>query len=92
MEDYYTQLAVAIIKSQEELIGSISWDQASNVPGLVVVGHDVHVEAVDPEQTINDLVSQYSFIFGPAAVQVCALAARRIAQTSNAGVLPALLR
>lgn len=92
MDDFYTQLAVAIISSQEELIGSVAWDQASHVPGLVVEGHVVHVQTADPEQTINDLVTQYSFIFGPAAVQVCASAARRIAQSTNAGVLPALLR
>lgn len=92
MNDFYTQLAVAIIHSQEELIGSIAWDQAANVDGLVVEGHEVHVDASDPERAITDLVQQYSFIFGPAAVQVCATAARRIAQSSNAGALPALLR
>lgn len=92
MDDYYTQIAEAIIHSQEELIGSIAWDQAANVEGLVVEGHEVRVETVDPQKTLTELVQQYSFIFGPAAVQVCASAARRIAHSPNAGALPALLQ
>lgn len=92
MDDFYTQVIIAIIKSQEELIGSIAWDQASYVDGLVVEGHVVRIEASDPEQSLNDLVNQYSFIFGPAAVQVCISAARRVARTTDSGVLPALLR
>lgn len=92
MDDFYTQIVIAIIKSQEELIGSIAWDQAAMVDGLIVEGREVRFETSDPEQLVNDLVNQYSFIFGPAAVQVCASAARRVARTSDSGVLPALLR
>ncbi len=92
MVDYYTQLALSIITSQEELIGSVAWQQASLVEGLTVQGHEVQVVSQDPTGAISNLVNQYSIIFGPAAVEVCKQAARRQSQGSPIEMLPAVLR
>lgn len=77
MPDYYSQLAQAIIKRQELLIGPLAWDQAASVEGLQVQDHvAVTVVSADPRTAINDLVERYSVIFGQAAVEVSKEAAR----------------
>ncbi len=90
MEDYYTQLALAIIHSQEELIGSIAWQQASNVEGLHVDHEHLEFISTDKADVINHLVGQYKSIFGQAAVEVCKQASRSIAR-GNAEPLPSIL-
>lgn len=90
--DYYSEMANAIIKSQEELIGSIAWEQASNVEGLVVQDKSVQVTSPMPQETLNNLVKIYEIIFGQAAVEVCKTAARRIGQGLDSEYFPASLR
>ena len=92
MDDYYTQLATSIINTQEELIGSVAWQQASLVEGLIVNDHVVKIVSLNPSGTIDGLVNQYGVIFGPAAVEVCKQAARRLTQVNPEQMLPTVLR
>lgn len=70
----FDKIAFKIVKEQELAIGSVAWQQASNVKGLVF--NDDHTEILigeleNKQNVINNLVASYEILFGKAARQVC---------------------
>lgn len=92
MQDQYAELAEAIIKRQELLIGPLAWDRAAEVEGLKVDHDTVVVVSSVPEHAIDDLVQQFSAIFGQAAVEVSKEAAAPLMSALPADHQPTLLR
>jgi hypothetical protein len=69
MTDPYPQIIEAIVKSQEEIIGPMAWQQAASVDGIVVTeDHRVSLTISDRIQVINDLVMKFHDFFGQAAI------------------------
>lgn len=93
MNDRYSELVLAILKGQEEIIGPMAWDQASAVPGITISdAREVTLEGDDKKQIIESLVMRYKDFFGQAAIEVCKEAARKLSQQMTAEELPAMLR
>ena len=92
MEDFYSQLAQAIISRQEILIGPLAWDQAAAVTGLQVVDKTATVVSSTPKDVIDGLIEQYENIFGQAAVEVSKDAGARIIPHLTPEQLPELLK
>lgn len=70
----FAQIALRIIKEQEEVIGPLAWSEARKVPGLKVVDSrkgEVSIESPDPKPVIDGLVNQYEKLFGLASHDVC---------------------
>jgi hypothetical protein len=85
------KLALAIIKSQEEIIGPMAWSQAVNISGMVVDQASNTAHASD-SQAVDGLVKSYHDFFGEAAVEVCKSAVRGLAATISAEDMPKSLR
>jgi hypothetical protein len=79
MMDIFAQLALRIIKEQENIIGPIAMEQAKKVPGLKV-DWDKHQLTLEGNQTeiIEHLIESYQHFFGHASVEVCREAVRHI--------------
>ena len=94
MSDSYPQLALAIVKGQEEIIGPVAWQQASTVGGLQVEGTTSisFAQNVDKKQVVEELVLRFRDFFGQAAVEVCKEAAAKVSLTMSNDELPASLR
>jgi hypothetical protein len=60
-----------IIKEQQTIIGPLALEQAKKVAGLSVSSlEDIKVTG-DHKTVLNNLVNQFSKIFGQASIQVC---------------------
>lgn len=94
MTDSYPELAMAIVKGQEEIIGPVAWQQASSVTGLQVEGSSTitFVSGVDRKQVVEELVLKFRDFFGQAAIEVCKEAVAKISQNMSNDELPASLR
>ena len=93
MNDRYSELVLAILKGQEEIIGPMAWDQASAVPGITISdAREVTLEGDDKKQIIESLVMRYKDFFGQAAIEVCKEAVHTLSQKMSAEELPAMLR
>ena len=69
--DPYSQIISRIIKEQQSIIGPIALDMAKKVSGLQVVSADDMRVTGSGKEVLNNLVSQYSKLFGKASVEVC---------------------
>ena len=69
----FDQISSRIIKEQELIIGPVAWEQAKKVPGLRVIDASKGEVALDGnvKDSIQNLVSQYSNLFGPASAEAC---------------------
>ena len=70
----FNQLAVRIIKEQENIIGPLAWQEAAKVQGLKVVDSKnsrIDIEMTDPKTVINNLVARYEQLFGKMSREVC---------------------
>lgn len=90
----FSQLAIKIIKGQEQIIGPIAWEEARKVKGLHVadsVSGEVTLEK-DEKEVVNRLVSQYERLFGRASREVCKEAAKDLLADVSSSQLPDSLR
>lgn len=95
MTDHYPELALAIVKGQEEIIGPIAWEQAAGVNGLEVdkpASSIVIANNVDKKQVVENLILRFRDFFGQAAIEVCKDAAGKISQTMTKEELPESLK
>lgn len=70
--DIFSQIPLRIIKEQELVIGSLAWDEARKVSGLIVdQAHSSVSLSGDSKDIINRLVAQYERLFGKASHEVC---------------------
>jgi hypothetical protein len=71
----YNQIVSKIIKEQELLMGPVAWYEASKVSGLRIddkAQGSVAIETgLDSKVVIDNLVRQYSNLFGRAGLEVC---------------------
>ena len=91
--EIYATICSQIIKEQGRIIGALTYEQASRVPGLTV---DPTTYACvingDGNKVLEDLVNKYREFFGNAAVEVCREAAARFASRLPTEKMPAVLR
>ncbi len=91
----FNQIAVRIIKEQEQIIGPIAWEEAEKVAGLRVADRkngEVSIEGTDGKLVIDGLVSQYEHFFGRAAQEVCKAAVSSLLADLPAGEVPSSLQ
>lgn len=69
--DPIAQAASRIIKEQQTIIGPLALEQAKKVSGLTIKSVDDIVVTGDHKAALNNLVNQFSKIFGQASIQVC---------------------
>ncbi len=91
--DVYAQIAVKIIKSQENIIGPVAIEQASQVSNLKVdwAKHEVSIGG-DEAKAIDQLVDKYKELFGQISVEVSKEAAASLTGKLPAGKLPEALK
>ena len=68
--DAYAQAVSNIIKEQQAVIGPVALEQAKKVSGLEVNGSDVKITG-NKKEVLNNLINQYSKLFGKASIEVC---------------------
>jgi predicted Zn-dependent protease len=91
--DVYSQIAVKIIKSQENIIGPVAAEQANRVPHIKVDWPNKKVSiSGDGVQAIDALVQVYQELFGQISVEVSKEAAASLVGQLPAGKLPEALK
>ena len=89
--DIYATAINQIIRQQISVIGSLALDQAKNVQGLEVAGqNEIHIKG-NGKQILENLVQEYSRLFGQASVEVCKDAVKEIHPPIPAEYLPQIL-
>ena len=89
----YNQIANSIVESQEAIIGPIAVERAAHVEGLTVDKKSKKVTIVGQAiNVIDELIEQYSALFGQISVDVCKEAAAQYLTRLPADEVPTLLR
>lgn len=89
--DTFAQAVEKIIHEQENIIGPLAREQAKKVKGLKFNGSDIALEG-NRATILEDLVGQYSHIFGKASIEVCKEAMKPFLSQLPPGEVPSLLR
>lgn len=89
--DIYKELALKIIKAQEDIVGSVALDLAKKVPGIAFDASQNITITGDQKDVINQLIKQYENLFGLASIDACKRATRKITLTLPKDQLPPLL-
>lgn len=86
-------LALEIIQSQNRIIGSVAWEEATKVPGLNidVKNNKLSVEG-DPKIVLEQLVGRYEALFGGASLEICKEAARKMVSQVPQEQMPEMLK
>ena len=89
----YATIAEKIIAQQEQIIGPVAAQQASQVEGIVIDGntHTVTLNG-NEKQIVDNLIRQYQELFGQIAVEVSKEAASKVAASLTSEQLPELLK
>lgn len=75
----FSEIAIRIIESQENIIGPIALAQAKKVNGLSVDWQEKKVSIKsDSPKVIDSLVNQYKILFGDMAVETCRDVSRQL--------------
>lgn len=90
--DIFLTIANRIIKEQEVIIGPLAWEEAKKVKGIKIQEKTKLVIDGNKTSVINDLVKQYSRLFGRASTEVCKDAVRDLISDLPAQQVPASLR
>ena len=91
--DVYAQIAVKIIKSQEDIIGPVAAEQAKRVAQLKINWDKQQVDiSGDAPHAIDALVKVYQELFGQISVEVSKEAAASLVGQLPAGKLPEALK
>ena len=89
----YPAVAKSIIEAQENIIGPIAVERASQVKGLLLDWKSKTVTITkEPLSVIDELVGQYRELFGEISVEVCREAAVHTVGSGLLDELPASLR
>jgi hypothetical protein len=92
MTDLYLTIVNNIIRSQEQIIGPVAFDQARKVAGLKISSSgEVQIEG-NSKEVINNLVEQYEHLFGRASIEVCRDAVKEIKPAPSPEELPDILK
>lgn len=90
--DIFISITIRIIKEQELIIGPIAWEEAKKVEGLVIQTNSKVLIEGNKTNAINNLVKQYSRLFGRASEEVCKDAVRDLISDLPTQQVPAALR
>jgi hypothetical protein len=92
----YNQLALRIIREQEQLMGPMAWFEAGKVQGLQILdqegGKIAFLQGSDSKAVVNNLVEQYSSLFGRAALEVCKESVAAIIADMSPSEIPSSLK
>ena len=92
MANLYSQIVNSIIKSQEQIIGPVAYEQARKVAGIKISSSgEVSIEG-NSKDVVKNLVVQYEHLFGRASIEVCKDAVREIKPQPNPDDLPDILK
>lgn len=69
--DQFVLAISRIVKEQQSIIGPVALEQAKKVSGLQLVDLDNIKIVGDKKQVLENLVKQYSKLFGQTSVEVC---------------------
>jgi len=93
LKEVYATICSQIIKEQGQIIGSLSYEQASQIEGLQVDPQTYNcVLTGEPLVILEQLVDKYRRFFGNAAVEVCREAAMHLKARLPDEQIPELLR
>lgn len=90
--DMYKNLAQAIVKEQEVIIGDIAWREAQKVEGLSVRDKQITGIEGDGSEVLQRLVGRYERLFGRASIEVCRTAVHPFAKQLTEVQLPKILQ
>lgn len=90
--DPFNQIVVRIIREQELIIGPIAWEEAKKVEGIKIQTNSKVLFEGNKTSAINNLVKQYSRLFGKASEEVCKDAVKDLISDLSAQEVPAVLR
>jgi calcineurin-like phosphoesterase len=92
----YDQMAVKIIKEQEQLIGPVAWSQAGKVKGLQIIdknkGSVVINNKMSGDRVVDSLVSCFEGLFGKTGREVCKDAVRALIADLQPSQIPSSLK
>ncbi len=86
------QAVQRIIKEQQTIIGPLALEQAKKVSGITIASLDDIKITGDHKTVLNNLVNQFSKIFGQASVQVCKDAFEAYEDKIPTGEVPEVLK
>jgi hypothetical protein len=93
MMDVYAQIAVKIIKGQENIIGPIAVEQAKQISHMKVDWDNKEVSISGNEAgAIDELIDKYKVLFGNISVEVSKQAAGSLTSQLPAGGMPKSLK
>jgi RecA-family ATPase len=93
LREVYATICSQIIKEQGQIIGILSYEQASLIEGLQVDARTYNcVITGEPLVVLEQLVDKYRQFFGNAAVEVCREAALHLKARLPDEQIPELLR
>lgn len=91
--DILSKIAVRIIREQEVIIGPIALQEAKKVKGMKIDTSSWQIFfSGDKKNVVNDLVRQYSRLFGRASEEVCRDAVRDLISDLPKQDIPSSLR
>ena len=90
----FNQISLRIIREQENIIGSLAWDEAAKVPGLSVIDRKAGELTVtgDPKVVVNALIARYEKLFGRLSREVSKEAVGDLTAEIPASELPESLQ
>ncbi len=88
----YPLIISAIIKEQQQIIGPVALERAKKVGGLVIKDQNTVSISGDAKDILNNLVKEYSNLFGKASIEVCRDAVKEITPPVPADMLPSILQ
>ena len=90
--EVYLEIVKRIITQQQSIIGPIAIEQANHVNNLKVDWDKKSISITgDGAKVVDDLVEQYSELFGKISVEVCKEAAEPLINKLPEGKLPKTL-
>jgi hypothetical protein len=93
LREVYATICSQIVKEQGQIIGTLSYEQASRVQGLQINPSTYNCTiAGEPLVVLEQLVDKYRQFFGNAAVEVCREAAMHLKARLPQEQIPELLR
>lgn len=91
MKDIYQQLAQAMIKQQEMIVGPLAWSEADKISNISIKENRVIIKG-DGKQVVDSLVKQFETLFGRASLEVCRDAARSLLLEIDEQDIPSALQ
>ena len=90
----FDQISSRIIIEQALIIGPVAWEQAKKVPGLRIIDSNKGEVSLDgnEKESIQNLVLQYSNLFGPASAEACKEAVQDLLVELPKDQVPAILQ